>query len=59
MNLKKLHTEKTFNLKNLSTSSIAWLLFEHTGEIGYYLMYRELSGKLEQKNILEKKEATR
>ena len=55
MNLKKLQTKKNLSIKSLNASNIAWLLFEATGKIGYYLMHQELQGNLksQEKTIKE------
>ncbi len=43
-----------FDPVSKTTARNAWQLFAHTGEIGYYLLYKELSGSPENRGeILE------
>lgn len=43
MDLKKFKNKRFNFLKSLSAKDITWMLFTITGNIGYYLMHRELN----------------
>jgi len=34
-------------MKNIDSKEMAWKLFEHTGDINYYILYSELNGEKE------------